>query len=138
MIYFYSYRIFRDFLAMLCVHVSVRFMFHIIFIFHEHISHISFPILFLFHAYYIWHFIYLYNMMSMYSHIIHVFLSLYESILLRNWNHSNWIIQTKVMAFSCQLVNLPILPRNSFKYSFSSALSPYLTLVLYTPLYLRC
>ena len=64
--------------------------------------HFAFPILFLFHAYYICHFIYLYSMMSMYSHIIHVFLSLYESILLRNWNHSNWIIQTKVMAFSCQ------------------------------------
>ena len=46
--------------------------------------------------------LYLYGMILMYSHIIHVFLSLYESILLRNWNHSNWIIQTKVMAFSCQ------------------------------------
>ena len=41
-------------------------------------------------------------MMPMYSHIIHVFLSLNESILLRNWNHSNWIIQAKVMAFSCK------------------------------------
>ena len=64
--------------------------------------HFAFPILFLFHAYYIWHSIYLYSMMLMYSHIIHVFLSLNESILLRNWNHSNWIIQTEVMAFSCQ------------------------------------
>ena len=64
--------------------------------------HFAFPILFLFHAYYIWHSIYLYCMMLMYSHIIHVFLSLNESILLKNWNHSNWIIQTKVMAFSCQ------------------------------------
>ena len=100
------------FLATLCVHDILHFMFmfmfqfvfifHIIFMFHEHILHISFPILFLFHAYYIWHFIYLYSMMPMHSHIIHVFLSLYESILLRNWNHSNWIIQTKVMAFSCQ------------------------------------
>ena len=64
--------------------------------------HFAFPILFLFHAYYIWNSIYLYSMMLMYSHIIHVFLSLNESILLRNWNNSNWIIQTKVMAFSCQ------------------------------------
>ena len=64
--------------------------------------HFTFPILFLFHVYYIWHSIYLYSMMLMYSHIIHVFLSLNEYILLRNWNHFNWIIQTKVMAFSCQ------------------------------------
>ena len=64
--------------------------------------HISFSIFSLFHAYYIWNFIYLYNMIPMYSHIIHVFLSLYKSTLIRNWNHSNWIIQTKVMTFSCQ------------------------------------
>ena len=44
----------------------------------------------------------MYSMMLMYSHISHIFLSLSESILLRNWNHSNWIIQTKRMAFSCQ------------------------------------
>ena len=41
-------------------------------------------------------------MTPMYSHILHVFLFLYESILLKNWNHSNWIIQTKYMSFSCQ------------------------------------
>ena len=41
-------------------------------------------------------------MMPMYSHIIQVFLSFYESILFKNWNHSNWIIQTKVMTFSCE------------------------------------
>ena len=50
-----------------------------------------------------------------YSHIIHVFLFLYESTLLRNWNHSNRIIQTQVMAFSCQLVGLPILPEGQFE-----------------------
>ena len=124
------YLIIGAFLATLCVYD--------IFMLHEHILHISFPILFLFHANYIWPFIYLYSMMSMYSHIIHVLLSLYESILLRNWNHSNWIIQTKVIAFSCQLVDLPILPRDSLHYSFSSALTLYLTLVLCTPLNLRC
>ena len=42
------------------------------------------------------------------SHLIHIFLFLYESNLFRNWNQSKWIIQTKVMAFSCQLVILPI------------------------------
>ena len=57
---------------------------------------------------------YTYTRMLMYSHIIHVFLFLYESTLLRNWNHSNRIIQTKVTAFSCQLVNLPILPEGQF------------------------
>ena len=41
-------------------------------------------------------------MMSMKSHLIHIFLFLYESTLLRNWNQSNQIIQTKVTAFSCQ------------------------------------
>ena len=42
------------------------------------------------------------------SHLTHIFLFLYEFILLRNWNQSNRIIQNKVMAFSCQLVILPI------------------------------
>ena len=51
----------------------------------------------------------------MYSHIIHVFLFLYESTLFRNWNHSNRMIQTQVMAFSCQLVGLPILPKGQFE-----------------------
>ena len=95
-------------LTTLCVHDIFPFMFSS-FSFSISYScfmktpiHFAFPILFLFHAYYIWHSIYLYSMMLMYSHIIRVFLSLNESILLRNWNHSNWIIQTKVMAFSCQ------------------------------------
>ena len=51
----------------------------------------------------------------MYSHIIHVLLFLYESNLLRNWNYSNRDIQTQVMAFSCQLVGLPILPKGQFE-----------------------
>ena len=72
-----------------------------------------------------------------YQHIIHIFLSLDESIFLGNWNQSNRIIQTQVMAFQCQLVGLPILPRDSLKYSFSSELSPCLTLVLCTPLKVR-
>ena len=40
--------------------------------------HIAFPIFFLFHAYCKWHFIYLYSMTPMYSHIIHVVFSLYD------------------------------------------------------------
>ena len=91
------YLIIGAFLATLCVHDILpflfMFMFQFVFMFH---------IIFMFHAYYIWNFVYLYGMIPMYSHLIHVFLTLYESILLRNLNHSNWIIQTKVMAFSCQ------------------------------------
>ena len=115
------------FLATLCVYD--------IFMLHEHILHISFQIQVscLFHM--AFRILIRYDA---YPHIIQVLLSLYEFLSLRNWNHSNWIIQTQVMAFSCQLVGLPILPRDSLKYSFSSALSPYLALVLCTPLNLRC
>ena len=89
--------------------------------------------------YYIWNFIYLYSMMPMYSHIIHVFLSLYESILLRNLNHSNWIIQTKVMAFSCQTSQFSNITLGTVcNTHFSRVLTPYLTLVLYIHLNLRC
>ena len=41
-------------------------------------------------------------MMYVESHLIHIFLFLYESTLLWKWNQSNRIIQDKVMAFSCQ------------------------------------
>ena len=100
--------------------------------------HIAFPIFFLFHAYYIWHFIYLYSMMSMYSHIIHVFLFLYESTLLRNWNHSNCIIQTKVMAFSCQTSQFTdITLGTTCSTHFSEVLTSYLTLIL-CPFKIRC
>ena len=49
-----------------------------------------------------------------YPHIIHVFLFVDESTLLRNWNHSNRIIQTQVLTFSCQLVGLPIFTEGQF------------------------
>ena len=68
------------------------------------------------------------------SHLKHVFLFFYESTLPRNWNQSNRLIQTKVMAFSCQLVGLPILPRYRLQYLFFSALSRYLALDLCTML----
>ena len=115
------------------------FMFHFKFMFHEHIY--TYCISYTFHFFmpltYDISYTYTYTGILTYSHIIHVFLFLYESTLLRNWNHSNRIIQTQVMAFSCKLVGLPILPRDSLKYSFSSAFYLYLTLVLYTPLKLR-
>ena len=57
-----------------------------------------------------------------------------KSILIGNLNHSNRIRNEQVMAFSFQLVGLPMLPRNSLQYSFSSALSPYLNLVLCAPI----
>ena len=76
--------------------------------------------------------IYLYSVIPMYSHIIHVFLFLYESNLLRNWNYSNQIIQTQVMAFSCQLVGLPILPDGQFAiFIFQCLFSIFETCSLY-------
>ena len=57
-------------------------------------------------------------MMYVESHLIHTFLFLYESNLLRKWNQSNRIIQTKVMAFSCQLVGLPDYTEDSLYCSF--------------------
>ena len=58
------------------------------------------------------------------SHIEHEFdqfQSLYvwfslKSILIGTLNHSNRIRNEIVMAFSCQLVGLPMLPRNSLQY----------------------
>ena len=142
------YLIIGAFLATLCVHGILCFMFmvtfqfvfifHIIFMFHEHIYCISY-IFFLFHACCIWHFIYLYGMTPMCSHLIHVFLFLYESILLRNWNHSNWIIQTKVMAFSCQTSQFTDFTLGTVcNTQFSGDLTSYLTLVLCIHLKLRC
>ena len=72
-----------------------------------------------------------------YLHIIHIFLSLNESIFLRNWNHSNRIIQTQVMAFSCQLVGLPNFLGTVCITHFSGVLTSYLTLSLCTPLKIR-
>ena len=67
------------------------------------------------------------------SHTIHVFLLLYESTLLRNWNHSNRIIQTQVMAFSCQLVGLPIFPEGQFQiFIFQCLISIFDTGSLYS------
>ena len=84
------------FLATLCVHdiLPFTFMFSSFSYFISYLCfmntsiHIAFPIFVLFHACCIWQFIYLYGMKPMYTHIIHVFLFLYESTLLRNWNHS--------------------------------------------------
>ena len=69
--------------------------------------------------------------------LIHILLSLNESILLRNWNYSNWIIQDKLMAFSCQLVNLPITLGTVCISHFSGVLNSFLTLGVCTNLKLR-
>ena len=67
----------------------------------------------------------------------HIFLSLNESILLINWNQSNRFIQNKVMAFSCQLVNLPITLGTVCINHFSGILTSCLTLYICTLLNLR-
>ena len=74
----------------------------------------------------------------LYSYHIHVFLFLYECNLLRNWNQSNRIIQNKVMAFSCQLVNLPITLGTVCITHFSGVLTSFLTLGICTHLNIRC
>ena len=132
--------IIEAFLATLCVHEYFlsyscsRFKF--IFVFHEHIY--TFCIFYIFLDSCLFHMAFqILVRYDAYPHITRVFLSLDASIFLWNWNQSNRITKNKVMAFSCQLVDLPILPRDSLKYSFSSALSPYLTLVLCTPLNIR-
>ena len=76
---------------------------------------------------------YTYTGIITYSHTIHVFLFLYESALLRNWNHSNRIIQTQVMAFSCQLVGLPIFLEGQFQiFIFQCLISIFETGSLYS------
>ena len=78
-------------------------------------------------------------MMSMKSHFIHIFLFLYESTLLRNWNQSNRIIQDKVMAFSCQTSQFTVITLETVRITnFSGALTLYLTQFLCTNLKLRC
>ena len=74
----------------------------------------------------------------LYSYHIHVFLFFYESTLPRNWNQSNRIIQNKVMAFSCQLVTLPITLGTVCITHFSGVLTSCLTLSICTLLNLRC
>ena len=59
------------------------------------------------------------------SHLIHIFLFLYESNLIRNWNQSNRIIQIQIMAFSCQLVILPIFLLTVCITHFSGILTSY-------------
>ena len=72
-------------------------------------------------------------MMCMKSYLIHIFLFLYESILIRNWNQSNRIIETKVMANSCQLIILPIFLVTFCITHFSGVLNSYFdTMSLYS------
>ena len=69
-------------------------------------------------------------MMSMKSHLIHIFLFLYESTLLRNWYQSNRIIQLKLWHFHAKLVNLSITLGKVCITHFSGVLASYLTLYL--------
>ena len=39
-----------------------------------------------------------------------------KSILIGHFNHSQRIRNEQVMVFSCQLVGLPMLPKNSLQY----------------------
>ena len=50
--------------------------------------------------------------------LILIFLSLNESILLRNWNYSNWVIQNKVVAFLMPTSQFTDYTRDSLYYSF--------------------
>ena len=78
-------------------------------------------------------------MMYVKSHLIHIFLLLYESTLLRNWNQSNRIIQEKVMAFSCQTSRFTRIILETVRITnFSGVLNLYLTQCLRTHLNLRC
>ena len=72
------------------------------------------------------------------SHLIHVLLFFYESTLPRNWNQSNRIVQTQVMAFSCQLVGLPILPEGQFEILIFQCLNSIFDTGSLTPLNIRC
>ena len=63
------------------------------------------------------------NLSEFVSHIEQEFDNVYfyidgcpKSILISHLNHSNRIRNEQVMAFSCQLVGLPMLPRNSLQY----------------------
>ena len=72
------------------------------------------------------------------SHLIHIFLFLYESTLLRNWNQSNRIIQDKVMAFSCQTSRFTRITLEIVRITtFSGALNLYLTQVICNNLKIR-
>ena len=74
-----------------------------------------------------------YSYTFLYLYIMQPILFLYESTLFRNWNQSNRIIQTKVMAFSCQLVILPIFLVTVCTTHFSGVLNLYFdTMSLYS------
>ena len=82
-------------------------------------------------------FIYVYSFTYSFHILIHIFLSLNASILLRNWNYSNWVIHNKVMAFSCQLVNLHITLGTVCITQFSGLITSCLKLYICSILKLR-
>ena len=80
----------------------------------------TFHIIFRFHAYSIWHFRYLYEMMPTHTSFMYSCPSMNLFFLGIGINPIG--SSTQVMAFSCQLVGLPILPRDSLQYSFFQCL----------------
>ena len=124
------------------IHVSIRFHFHfsiIIFMFHEHIY--TFFIFYIFLVscllHMALHILVKYDVYEITPHS-YIFLFLYESTLLRNWNQSNRIIQDKVMAFSCQTSRFTRITLQQFVLLiFPGVLTPYLTRGLCTHLKLR-
>ena len=79
-----------------------------------------FHIIFRFHAYSIWNFRYLYEMMPTHTSFMYSCPSMNLFFLGIGINSIG--SSTQVMAFSCQLVGLPILPRDSLQYSFFQCL----------------
>ena len=138
-------------LTTLCVHHIFPFMFTfmfqfvsfsfsiIIFMFHEHIN--TFFIFYIFLVscllHMALHILVKYDVKGITPHSYIVFL--YEFNLLRKWKQSNRIIQTKVMAFSCQTSRFTRITLETVRITnFSGALTLFLTQGLCTNLKLRC
>ena len=138
-------------LTTLCVHHIFPFMFTfmfqfisfsfsiIIFMFHEHIN--TFFIFYIFLVscllHMALHILVKYDVKGITPHSYIVFL--YEFNLLRKWKQSNRIIQTKVMAFSCQTSRFTRITLETVRITnFSGALTLFFTQGLCTNLKLRC
>ena len=127
--YTHSYLLIHVFISYTHSHIHSRILIHV----YSFIN--SFPYT---HSYiHLRILIHIYSFTYSFHILIHIFLFLNASILLRNLNYSNWIIQNKVMAFSCQLVNLPITLGIVCITHFSGVLTSCLTLYLCAILKLR-
>ena len=138
-------------LTTLCVHDIFPLMFTIMF---QFVSFSFSIIIFMFHEHTFTVFIFYIFLVSCLLHMaLHILvkydvyeitphsyiLLLYESSLLRNWNQPNRIIQTKVMAFSCQTSRFTRITLETVSNTnFSGVLTLYLTQSLCTHLNIRC